>query len=223
MADIGELIVAATLFIIYGIFLCYDIFRRGEKWGFLAYIMAVIPINYLWFLGTDVLLVYVTLFMLWNLCLLRDLLFVYGKTREYDDIFLFLLLGILVQVVLTAILPADQMNPHMQQNTTAWAYFYFPDVYTENFGIESWVNSSYLLGFRLAATLMVILSIWPMIIDLKNSDEHISLLALIVIDLLFVLPFLWLGFVWAGGIGLPLVFLFAVILFIILLILTREK
>ena len=223
MADIGEIIVAATLFIIYGIFLFYDIFRRGEKWGFLAYVMAVIPINYLWYLGTDVLLVYTSLFMLWNVCLLRDLVFVYGKSREYDDILLFLGLGILVQVVLTAILPANQMNPHMQQNTTAWAYFYFPDVYTANYAIEAWVNPSYLMGFRLAATLMVVLTIWPMIVDLKDSDEHISFLALLIIDLIFVLPFLWLAFIWMGGIGWPLTFLFAVILLIILLILTREK
>ena len=94
MADIGEIIVAATLFIIYGIFLFYDIFRRGEKWGFLAYITAVIPSNYLWSLGTDVLLVYTILFMLWNVCLLRDLIFVYGKSREYDDILLFLGFGL---------------------------------------------------------------------------------------------------------------------------------
>ena len=161
--------------------------------------------------------------MLWNVCLIRDLLFVYGKSREYDDILLFLGLGILVQVVLTAILPANQMNPHMQQNTTAWAFFYFPDVYTANYGIESWVNSSYLLGFRLAATLMVILTIWPMIIDLKDSEEHISLLALLIIDLIFILPFLWLAFVWVGGLGWPLTFLFAVILLIILLLLTRER
>ena len=223
MADIGEIIVAATLFIIYGIFLFYDIFRRGEKWGFLAYITAVVPINYLWFLGIDVLLVYAILFTLWNICLFRDLIFVYGKSREYDDILLFLGLGILVQVVLTAILPANQLNPNMQQNTTAWAYFYFPDVYTASYGIQSWVNSSYLLGFRLAATLMVILTIWPMIVDLKGSDEHISFLALLIVDLIFVLPFLWLAFVWMGPIGLPLTFLFSVILLIILLILTREK
>jgi hypothetical protein len=185
--------------------------------------MAVIPINYLWYLGTDVLLVYATLFMLWNVCLLRDLVFVYGKSREYDDILLFLGLGILVQVVLTAILPANQLNPNMQQNTTAWAYFYFPDVYTENYSIEAWVNPNYLMGFRLAATLMVILTIWPMIIDLKDSDEHISFLALLIIDLIFILPFLWLAFIWLGGIGWPLTFLFSVILLIVLLILTREK
>ncbi|MFX1441930.1 MAG: hypothetical protein ACFFHV_00825 [Promethearchaeota archaeon] len=223
MANIGEIIVAATLFIIYGIFLFYDIFRRGEKWGFLAYIMAVIPINYLWFLGTDVLLVYVILFMLWNICLIRDLLFVYGKTREYDDILLFLGLGILIQILLTAILPANQLNPQMQQNTIAWVYFYFPDVYTANYGIESWVNSSYLLAFRLSATLMVILAIWPMIVDLKDSEQHISLLALIIIVIIFLGPFYWLAYIWIGGLGWPLTFLFAVILLIILLILTREK
>jgi hypothetical protein len=223
MADIGSIIIAITLFIIYGIFLFYDIFRRGEKWGFLAYITAVIPADFLWYLGTDILVAYIVLFMLWNVCLIRDLLFVYRKDREYDDILLFLGLGILIQIVLTAILPANQLNPHMQQNTGLWFYFYFPDVYTTTYGIQAWVNSTYLLGFRLAATLMIILTIWPMIIDIKESEEHISLLALIVIDLIFILPFLWLAYVWIGGLGWPLTFLFSVILLIVLLILTREK
>ena len=223
MADIGSIIVAITLFIIYGIFLFYDIFRRGEKWGFLAYITAVMPADFLWYLGTDILVVYIVLFMLWNLCLIRDLLFVYHKDREYDDILLFLGLAILIQIVLTAILPANQLNPHMQKNTGLWLYFYFPDVYTTTYEIQSWVNSIYLLGFRLAATLMIILTIWPMIKDIKDSEEHISLLALVVIDLIFILPFLWLAYVWIGGLGWPLTFLFAVILLIILLILTREK
>jgi hypothetical protein len=221
MADTGSIIVAITLFIIFGIFLCYDFFRKGEKFGFLAYIAAVAPINYLWGIGTNVLIVYAVLFSLWILCLLRDLLFVYRKDKEYDDILLFLGLGILVQIVLTSILP--QMNPSMQQNTVPWLYFYFPDVYDVNNNIQSWVSSSYLLAFRLTATLMVILAIIPMILDLKSSEEKISLLALIVIDLIFILPFLWLAYIWAGGIGWPLTFLFSVILLIVLLMMTREK
>jgi hypothetical protein len=221
VADVGSIIVAITLFIIFGIFLCYDFFRKGEKFGFLAYIAAVAPINYLWGVGTNVLIVYVVLFSLWILCLLRDLLFVYRKDKEYDDILLFLGLGILIQIVLTSILP--QMNPLMKKNTVPWLYFYFPDVYNVNNNIQSWVSSSYLLAFRLTATLMIILAIIPMILDLKSSEEKISLLALIVIDLIFILPFLWLAFIWAGGIGWPLTFLFSVILLIVLLMLTREK
>ena len=112
----------------------------------------LVPINYLWFLGTDVLLVYTILFMLWNVCLLRDLIFVYGKSREYDDILLFLGLGILVQVVLTAILPANQLNPNMQQNTTAWAYFYFPDVYTANY-IVFWDATAETIAFGVSGYL----------------------------------------------------------------------
>lgn len=223
MADIGSIIVAATLFIIYGIFLCYDIFRSGEKWGFFAYIMAVIPANFLWYIGTNVLLVYIVLFGLWIICLLRDLLFVYRKTREYDDILLLLGLAILIQIILTAILPAPQVNPHMQENTGLWGYFYFPDIYTTNFGIQSWVNRSYLLAFRVMGTLLVILTIWPMIVDLKDSEEHISLIALVIIVIIFLGPFYWLAYIWIGGLGWPLMFLFAVILLIILLFLTREK
>jgi hypothetical protein len=223
MVDTGSIIVATTLFIIYGIFLCYDFFRKGEKIGFLAYIAAVVPSNYLWTIGIDILLVYVTLFWLWNLCLIRDLLFVYRKNKEYDDILLFLGLGILIHIVLTAILPASQVNPQMQKNTVAWLYFYFPDIYDVNNNVQSWINSSYLLAFRLSATLMVILAIIPMILDLKGSEEKIHLLALIIIDAIFIIPFLWLSYVWIGGLGWPLTFLFSVILLIVLLMLTREK
>ncbi|TFG06062.1 MAG: hypothetical protein EU539_08730 [Promethearchaeota archaeon] len=223
MADLGSIIVATTFFIIYGIFLFYDWFRPGEKWGFLAYVTAVLPADTLWFMGFDVLIAYTVLFMLWNVCLIRDLLFVFRKDREYDDIFLFLILGIIVHIILTAILPAPQVNPKMQQNTAPWGFFYFPDVYTATYGIQSWVDPSALLAFRLSATFMVILVIMPMIVDLKESEEHISLLALVIIDAIFILPFLWLAYVWVGGLGWPLTFLFAVVLLIILLLLTREK
>jgi len=183
--------------------------------------MATVPCNYLWFAGYNVLGMYVVLFGLWDICLLRDLLLVYQKTKEYDDLFLFLLLAIVVQVVYTAIGP--NMNPSMQQNCDAWAYFYFPDIYTASFGIESWVNASTLLAFRLTGTALIFLAILPMLLDLKNSDEHISLVALIVIAIIFILPFLWLSFIWLGGAVLVLTPLFVVVLLIVLLLLTRER
>ena len=222
--DAAGYIFLISFFIIYGVFVCWDFFRRGEKYGFLAYVLAVIPADMLWFYELNILLVYTILFVLWIVCLMRDLFLVYGKTKEYDDILLFLALGILVQLVLTAILPADQLNRTMQENNALWGFFWFPDVYNPNTNmINDWVNSSYLLAFRAVATLMVALAILPMILDLQSSEEHISLLAIIIIDAIFILPFLWLAYVWMGGIGWPLTFLFAVILFIILLMLTREK
>ena len=219
--DINSIIISATLFIVYGIFLFYDLFRKGEKWSYLAYITATFPINFLWFAGYSVLGAYLILFILWDICLLRDLLFVYQKTKEYDDIFLFVLLAIVVQVVYTAIGP--NMNPAMKTNTRAWLVFYFPDVYDANFNINAWVSIPTLLGFRIAATFMVIFAILPMLIDLRDAEEHISLFALILIDILFIVPFLWLAYIWLGGATLVLTLLFAVVLLIVLLLLTREK
>jgi hypothetical protein len=223
MVDVGSLIITATFFIIFGIFLFYDFFRSGEKWGFFAYIAAVIPANMLWYIGINVLIAYIVLFMLWNFCLVRDLMYVYRRDKDYDDIILFLGLAILVHVVLCAILPAPQVNPSMQENTEAWAYFYFPAIYDASNNVQTWVDTTLLMGFRAAATLTIFLAIWPMIIDIKESEERISLLALIIIDAIFILPFLWLAYIWVGPIGFPLTFLFCVILLIVLLMLTREK
>ena len=220
--DATGLIFLVSFFIIYGIFLCWDFFRRGEKYGFLAYILALVPANILWGFEFNILGVYIVLFILWIICLFRDLLLVYGKTKEYDDILLFLGIGILIQVILTGILP--YMNPQMQTNNVAAWVFYFPDVYNPNTNaVKSWVSANYLLGFRIAATGMVLLAILPMILDLKETEEHVNLLAIIIIDCIFILPFLWLAYVWMGGIGWPLTFLFAVLLFIVLLLLTREN
>jgi len=220
--DAAGLIFLVSFFILYGVFLCYDFFRRGSKLGFFAYIMAVIPASILWANEFNILLVYIVLFSLWIICLLRDLILVYGKTKEYDDILLFLVLGVGLQVVLTGILP--YMDSSMQADCVAWGVFWFPDVYNPNTNaINNWVTSNYLLGYRLAATGMVLLAILPMILDLKDSEEHVPLLVIIFIDLLFILPFLWLSYVWMGLIGLPLTFLFAVLLLIILLLLTKEN
>jgi len=219
--DINAIIIAVTCFIIYGIFLFYDLFRKGEKWSYLAYITATIPANFLWFAGYNVLAAYLILFILWDICLLRDILFVYQKTKEYDDIFLFILLAVVVQIVYTVIGP--NMSPEMKTNTRAWLVFYFPDVYDAGFNINSWVSTGTLLGFRIAATFMVVFAILPMLIDLRDAEEHISLFALIIIDVLFIVPFLWLAYIWLGGATLVLTLLFAVVLLIVLLLLTREK
>ena len=220
MLDINSIIITGTLFVIFGVFLFFDLFKRNERYGYLAYVIALIPINFLWFLQFDVLGVYLILFILWNLCLLRDLFGVVRKKdpKEINDIVLYLALGIIIQAILTAILPVS--IPTMQTNTTPYWFFYFPDIYTGVYGIEAWVNLTILLVFRVLATVLIGLVIVPLLVDLR--DEEVPLPVFIIIIGLFILPFLYLSYIWLPEAMGVLTFLMSVILFIILLIITRS-
>jgi len=218
--DINTIIITGTLFVIFGVFLFFDVFNRNERYGYLAYIVALLPINFLWFLQFDVLGVYFILFILWNFCLLRDL---FGVSRKKDpkginDIVLYLALGIIIQAILTAILPVS--IPTMKTNTIPYWFFYFPDIYTAAFGIEIWVNPTILLAFRILATMLIGLVIVPLLIDLRG--EEVPLPVFIIIIGLFILPFLYLSYVWLPEAMGVLTFLMSVILFIVLLIITRS-
>jgi hypothetical protein len=217
-------IILATLFIIFGIFLFFDLFRKGTKWGYLAYTMAVIPASALWVIGSEVgfnvLAVYVVLFILWDIVLLRDLLIVFRRDKEYDDILLFLFLAIIVQLIVTAILPADQVMPALKAGTMdppVLNYFYLPDLHG---GV--WTNTA-LMGFKLSATFLVILLLIPMVVDIKNNDEPVPFLVVVILTAIFIIPFLFLSYIWLpNSIGV-LTPLFCVILFIILLTMTKGK
>ncbi len=218
--DINSIIITGTLFVIFGVFLFFDLFKRNERYGYLAYIVALIPINFLWFFQFDVLGVYLILFILWNLCLLRDLFGVVRKKdpKEINDIVLYLALGIVIQAILTAILPVS--NATMQTNTTPYWFFYFPDIYTATYGIEAWVNLTILFAFRVLATVLIGLVIVPLLVDLR--DEEVPLPVFIIIIGLFILPFLYLSYIWLPEAMGVLTFLMSVILFIVLLIITRS-
>jgi hypothetical protein len=215
--DINTIIITGTLFVIFGVFLFFDVFNRNERYGYLAYIVALLPINFLWFLQFDVLGVYFILFILWNFCLLRDL---FGVSRKKDpkginDIVLYLALGIIIQAILTAILPVS--IPTMKTNTIPYGFFYFPDIY-EIGGV--WVNSGILLAFRVTATILIGLVIVPLLIDLRG--EEVPLPVFIIVIGLFILPFLYLSYIWLPEAMGVLTFLMSVILFITLLIITRS-
>lgn len=219
--DINSIIITGTLFVIFGVFLFFDVFKRNERYGYLAYIVALIPVDFLWFLQFDVLGVYLVLFILWNLCLLRDLFGVARKKdpKEINDIVLYLALGIIIQTILTAILPVS--IPTMQTNTTPYWFFYFPDIYKLSSGTESWFpNLQILFGFRILATILIGLVIVPLLVDLR--DEEVPLPVFIIIIGLFILPFLYLSYIWLPEAMGVLTFLMSVILFIILLIITRS-
>jgi hypothetical protein len=188
-------------------------------------------VNYLWYLiataptgsmfeNLSVLFVYLVLFILLDICLLRDIIINYflDKTKEFDDILLFLLLGLLIQVIISAILPAS--NAALAIDTEKLLYFYLPNVHstTVNGGL-GW-NSTVQIGFQIAATLMVLLIIVPMILDIK--DEELPLPVIFIITLIFILPFLFLSFIWLPAAAGVLTFLMCLILFIVLLIITKS-
>ncbi len=215
--DTYQIIILATLFIIYGIFLMFDLFGRNENYGYLAYIVAVIPINYLWSMSSDyVIAAYFILFILWDITLLRDTFGVYfKKDKEINEILLYLVLGILIQIIISAILPEGDSD--LQVNTEQLWFFWLPNIHSAVFEGESLI-----LGFKLAASLLVLLIVLPLILDIK--DEEIPLPMFIIIIAIFILPFLYISYIWIPGpetLGV-LTFLFSVILFVILLIITRS-
>jgi len=215
---INAIIIVATLFLIYGVFLFFDLFKRNERYGYLAYIVALIPINVLWFLQFDVLGVYLILFILWIFCLLRDLYGITKEKKEINDIVLYLVLAIIIQLILTAILP--ESIDTMQTNTTPYWFFYLPDTYTAAFGIEGWVNSTMLFAFRVTASILIGLVIVPLFVDLKGED--VPLPVFIIIIGLFIPPFLYLSYVWLPGAMPMLTFLMSVLLFVLLLLITKS-
>ena len=216
--DISSIIVLITLFVIYGVFLGFDLFKREEKYAYLAYIVAVVPINYLWYLSAeidnfDVLGAYLVLFVLWIITLLRDTIGMYLKqNKEINEILLYLSLGILVQLIVSAILP--EINSDLETNTEELWFFWLPNVHSAVF------SSSIATAFKLAATLLVLLVIIPLIIDIK--DEEIPFPVFIIIIAIFVAPFLYLSYIWLPDAIPVLTFLLSVILFIVLLIITRS-
>jgi len=212
--DINAVIITGTLFVIFGVFLFFDLFKRNERYGYLAYIVALLPVNVLWFLQFDLLGVYLILFILWILCLLRDLLGVARENdpKEINDILLYLVLGVIVQIIITAILPVSITD--MQNNTIPYGFFYFPDIYSGLFSL------AIMTAFRITASVMIGLVIVPLFIDLKG--EEVPLPVFIVIVGLFILPFLYLSYIWLREAMGVLTFLMSVMLFIVLLLITRS-
>ncbi len=221
--DITYVVLLVAFFVIFGVFLFFDLFKRNEKYSYLAYLVVLLPINFLWYLTSisgsifyniNSLTVFLIWFILIDICLFRDLMFVYRKTKEFDDIILFLLFGLFVQLIITAILPNTVLDLKLKNDTVPIWYFYIPDVHLETIaGLR--------VAFQILATLMILLAIVPMILDIK--DEEISLPVIVLISAIFYLPFLYLSFVWLPGpVMFVMAFLMSVLLFIMLLIITKK-
>jgi len=225
--DIVQLILLITFFIIFTIFLFFDIFKRNEKYGYMAYLIALLPMNYLWYVDPGIdgvmslnpLLAYLVLFILWSLCLIRDIWGVYNDKKSINQMVLFLILAIFIQLILTAILP--EVYVAMKANNRQYWFFWLPDVYHPvTFAVQPWVNLGMLGFFKIMTVLLIFLVIVPLILDLK--DEEVSFWVIILIVALFIIPFLYLSYVLLPEAMWVLTFMFCVVLFVILLILTRS-
>jgi len=212
--DPTSIIILITLCIIFVVFLIFDLFERNEKAGYLAYIVALVPVNYFWGIEGDPLLVYIILFSLWIITLLRDTIGVYlDKNKDINEILLYLFLAIIIQLIITAIMP--EVNEDLQLTTEKIMYFWVPNVHSAIF------VDSLALAFKIVATVFILLIVVPLIIDVK--DEEAPLPIVIIFVAIFIIPFLYLSYIWVPEIMGVLTFLFSVILFIILLMITKKE
>ncbi|MFW9989739.1 MAG: hypothetical protein ACFFC3_13885 [Candidatus Odinarchaeota archaeon] len=213
--DITSIVIIATLGVIFVVFLLFDLFERNEKYGYLAYVVALLPVNFYWGVSGDPLIAYIILFVLWIITLLRDTIGMQiDKNKDINEILMYLFLAIIIQLIVSAIMP--EVNEDLRSNTEKLLYFWLPNIHSAIFE----TSSALVLIFKLVATLLVFLIIIPLIIDIK--DEEAPLPIIIIFVAIFIIPFLYLSFIWAPNMMGVLTFLFSVILFIILLIITRS-
>ena len=212
--DPTSIIILITLCIIFVVFLIFDLFERNEKAGYLAYLVALLPVNYFWGIEGDPLMVYIILFSLWIITLLRDTIGVYlDKNKDINEILLYLFLAIIIQLIITAIMP--EVNEDLRLTTERIMYFWLPNVHS---GIFLDILA---LTFKIVATVFILLIVIPLIIDVKDEDAPLPIV--IVFVAIFIIPFLYLSYIWVPEIMAVLTFLFSVILFIILLMITKKE
>jgi len=227
--DLADLILLISFTIIYLVFLFYDLFKRGDKYGSIAYIAALLPANYLWYAVTKKGLFdfgltgsMMVLAIFWLFAVIRDV-FLKDKEKGFkdaDDVALMLIIGIVINLILSAVLPSlTGVNNHMDEGAAAiWNFFYVPL-------LDPLAADAPLLGiiisYKILVTVLTVAIIVPIVLDLK--DANVSLAALVILTVIFLLPFTYLAFIWAPDPTLIWVFLvlFGVIFFTFLLIITR--
>jgi hypothetical protein len=212
--ELTTIIVLATLVLIYIVFLFFDIFGREERYRYLAYIVALIPVNYIWamdlFAPNTIMMTYLILFVLWIFCLIRDIFFVYRKTKEYDDIFLFFILAVIIQIIVSGVMPELYTPLKGLEKTIQVLYFYLPYIF----------GSDYTIYFQALVTVLGLFLIVPMLLDIKN--EPVPFPWIVILTLIFIGPILLFSFIWWPEGFWVLGLLLSVLLFILLLAITRS-
>ncbi|MHA1727141.1 MAG: hypothetical protein ACTSWY_00225 [Promethearchaeota archaeon] len=230
---IGDWIIFATVLIVFLVFLFFDAFRRDEPYGNLAYVVAVIPVNYLWYKITEpanlanfrffgVTSIWTILLGLWIVIMARDMILIKTKKKDFDDVILYLIIGIIIQLILAAVLPADNVIVNMRADygsgepgTFVGWFFYLPNLNQTELSLLS-VNL-----FKTMVTVLVLSIIFPMVWDLRG--EPVNMWILVIITLIFALPFGLVCFLWLPDYSWALLLMVSVLFFIILLLLTRGE
>jgi len=229
--DLADFILLISFTIIYLVFLFYDLFKRGDKYGSIAYIAALLPSNFLWYAVTKKELYdfgltgsMMVLAIFWLLAVIRDI-FIKDKEKGFkdaDDVALMLIIGIVINLRLSAVLPSLQgANNNMKEGAdTIWNFFYIPllDPTATNAPVVGII-----LTYKILATVLTVAIIIPIVMDLK--DAKVTLAALAILTVVFLLPFTYLAFIWSPAPELIWVFLvlFGVIFFTFLLMITRGE
>lgn len=229
--DLADLILLISFTIIYLIFLFYDLFKRGDKYGSIAYIAALLPANFLWYaitkkglydFGLTGSMMVLTIF--WLFAVIRDI-FIKDKEKGFkdaDDVALMLIIGIVINLILSAVLPALK-GPNNNMKVGAdlfWNFFYIPllDPTATNAPVLGII-----IAYKILVTILTIAIIIPIVLDLR--DAKVTLAALAILTVVFLLPFTYLAFIWAPEPAFIWVFLvlFGVIFFALLLMITRGE
>ena len=222
-----EYVLLIAFSLIYFAFLLYDLFKRGDNKGSIAYIAALLPANYLWYILAKngmfefgIVGAMMVLAGLWFLAIIRD---IYLKDRaqgykDADDVALMLIIGLILQIILSAILPAIPANVAMQTGSlTVWTFFYMP-----NFA-DATVSVTIVLVYKIIVTLDIVAIIIPTVTDLR--DAKVSIGVILIITLIFAVPFGYLAFLWAYGLEPAMLwvmlFLFSVVFFIFMMMITK--
>ena len=232
--DLADLILLISFTIIYLVFLFYDLFRRGDKYGSIAYIAALLPANFLWYAVTKKGLYefgltgsMMVLAIFWLLAVVRDI-FIKDKEagfKDADDVALMLIIGIVINLILSAVLPSLK-GPNNNMKVGAdniWEFFYIPLLDTTEPIAPNAPVFGIILAYKIIVTVLTIAIIIPIVLDLK--DAKVTLAALAILTVVFLLPFTYLAFIWAPDPSLIWVFLvlFGVIFFTFLLMITRGE
>ena len=220
----GNWIVFSSLCILFLVFIFFDVFKRDEPYGNIAYIAAVIPSLYMWHLvtlpinlsyyqGWGATGAWVILTGLWSIAMLRDIILVMQKRKDIDDVALWLAIAFIIMLVASAILPIAVILPHMQETTNLTiGFLYMPDVHFAAHDVT-------LLLLQLFSTFIVLGLIVPMIRDFRG--QPVNMFALLIVTLLISAPFALISYLWLPEYWYALLSAFAVLFFIMMLLLTR--
>ncbi|HMF32745.1 MAG TPA: hypothetical protein VKK79_15075 [Candidatus Lokiarchaeia archaeon] len=233
--DITSWIVFITLLLIYGITLGWQWLRPEEQYGNYAYFTALLPANFAWYLvmesdgpgnGINGLGAAAFLVTLWFAAFVRDIFAVRAKKKDFDDALLYLLGGILLQLIAYGVLPFNGVFPALNDNgtgatATVLTYWIMPNMSWPNYDL------AVLLWFRIIITALALCAIAPIVLGVNG--KYVPAGTIIIVTLIFALPLAFVLDAWSGvsgfgsGRGIAIGSLLLVMFFIFLLWITRKR